>query len=41
MVNHKAVRMDHGVHPDDQVALFPKEYMIFADWKNLRFSHRP
>jgi len=36
MVNHKAVPFDYGVCPGDRVALFPREYMIFADWKNSR-----
>lgn len=37
MVNHKAVSSSHLIQPGDRVALFPKEYAIFADWKNLRF----
>ena len=37
MVNHKAVSPNHMIQPGDRVALFPKEYAIFADWKNLRF----
>ena len=37
MVNHKAVPFDYAVYPGDRVALFPKEYMIFADWKDFRF----
>ena len=36
MVNHRAVRPDHVIQPGDRVALFPREYAIFADWKNLR-----
>jgi molybdopterin converting factor small subunit len=36
MVNHKAVSFDYGVLPGDRVALFPKEYMVFADWKDFR-----
>ena len=36
MVNHRAVPADHLVHPGDRVACFPREYMIFADWKNFR-----
>jgi hypothetical protein len=36
MVNHKAVPFDYAVCPGDRVALFPREYMIFADWKNFR-----
>ena len=35
MVNHRAVPFDHVVYPGDRVALFPREYMIFADWKNF------
>ncbi len=37
MVNHKAVSPTQVIQPGDRVALFPKEYAIFADWKNLRF----
>ena len=36
MVNHRAVPSDHVIQPGDRVALFPREYAIFADWKNLR-----
>lgn len=36
MVNHKAVHMDHLVHPGDRVSLFPPEYAFFADWKGFR-----
>jgi molybdopterin converting factor small subunit len=36
MVNHRAVPSEHVVNPGDRVALFPREYMIFADWKNYR-----
>jgi len=36
MVNHRAVPPDYVVNPGDRVALFPREYMIFADWKNYR-----
>lgn len=36
MVNHRAVSLDHVIHPGDRIALFPKEYAIFADWKNFR-----
>ena len=36
MVNHRAVTSDHIVNPGDRVACFPREYMIFADWKNFR-----
>jgi len=36
MVNYRAVPLDHVVHPGDRIALFPKEFAIFADWKNFR-----
>ncbi len=36
MVNHKAVPFDFAVCPGDRVALFPREYMVFADWKDFR-----
>ncbi len=36
MVNHKAVHMDSTIYPGDRIALFPKEYPIFADWKDFR-----
>ncbi len=36
MVNHRAVPTDYPVNPGDRVACFPREYMIFADWKNFR-----
>ena len=36
MVNHRAVPPDQVIHPGDRVSLFPKEYMIFADWKDFR-----
>jgi molybdopterin converting factor small subunit len=36
MVNHRAVSLDHVIHPGDRIALFPKEYAIFADWKDFR-----
>ena len=36
MVNHRGVSPDHVILPGDRVALFPREYAIFADWKNLR-----
>ena len=36
MVNHRAVPPGHVVQPGDRVACFPREYMIFADWKNFR-----
>jgi molybdopterin converting factor small subunit len=37
MVNHSAVSRDHVVHPGDRVALFPREYAFFPDWKDFRF----
>lgn len=36
MVNHRAVSEDHLILPGDRVALFPREYAIFADWRDLR-----
>jgi len=36
MVNHRAVPSDHLILPGDRVALFPREYAIFADWRDLR-----
>ena len=36
MVNYRAVSLDHVIHPGDRIALFPKEYPIFADWKDFR-----
>ena len=36
MVNHKAVSSTHVIQPGDRVALFPREYAIFADWKDMR-----
>ncbi len=36
MINHRAVSKDSKIHPGDRVSLFPKEYPIFADWKNFR-----
>jgi len=36
MVNHKAVYMDSTIYPGDRIALFPKEYPVFADWKDFR-----
>ena len=36
MVNHKAVHMDSTIYQGDRVALFPREYPIFADWKDYR-----
>jgi len=37
MVNHGAVPKTSIIHPGDRLALFPKEYVVFADWKDLRF----
>ena len=38
MVNHRAVSKDSTIHPGDRVSLFPKEYLVFADWKDFRFQ---
>lgn len=36
MVNHRAVPVTTIIKPGDRVALFPREYPIFADWISLR-----
>jgi sulfur carrier protein ThiS len=36
MVNHRAISPDHVIQPGDRVSIFPREYAIFADWKNFR-----
>ena len=36
MVNYRAVPSDRVIQPGDRVALFPREYAIFADWRDLR-----
>lgn len=36
MVNHRAVPSEHIINPGDRVALFPREYRVFADWKDYR-----
>ena len=41
MVNYRAVSSDQVIQPGDRVALFPREYAIFADWKNLRTADSP
>lgn len=38
MVNHRAVTPDHLIRPGDRLALFPKEYPLFADWTDFRSS---
>ena len=37
MVNHNAVPKKSIIHPGDRLALFPREYVIFADWHDLKF----
>jgi len=37
MVNHRAVPKKSTIQPGDRLALFPKEYIVFADWRDLRF----
>ena len=37
MVNFRAVHKDYAIQPGDRLSLFPKEYPIFADWKDHRF----
>ena len=41
MVNHRAISKDSTVQPGDRVSLFPKEYPIFADWKDFRSQFPP
>ncbi|MEF8822480.1 MAG: MoaD/ThiS family protein [Desulfohalobiaceae bacterium] len=36
MLNNRPVRMDARVRTGDRVALFPREYPVFADWKDYR-----
>ncbi|MEW5722103.1 MAG: hypothetical protein AB1896_03285 [Thermodesulfobacteriota bacterium] len=36
MVNHRAAAPDQLVGPGDRLAVFPKEYVIFADWACFR-----
>jgi hypothetical protein len=37
MVNYRAVPKDSTIYPGDRLSLFPKEYPVFVDWKDLRF----
>lgn len=37
MVNHRAVPRESVICPGDRLSLFPREYMVFSDWKDLRF----
>ena len=37
MVNHKAVGKGTVIQPGDRVAVFPREYIVFTDWKDFRF----
>ncbi len=37
MLNHRSVPGDTVVHPGDRLAVFPREYPIFADWRDHRF----
>jgi len=37
MINHCAVPKNSIIHPGDRLALFPKEYVVFADWHDLKF----
>ena len=38
MVNNRAVKADTLINPGDRIALFPREYPLFADWKDFRFD---
>ena len=37
MVNHRSVPKDSSVGPGDRLSLFPKEYIVFGEWKDHRF----
>ncbi len=37
MVNHTAVPKNSIIHPGDRLALFPRDYVVFADWHDLKF----
>lgn len=37
MVNHRSVPRDSSVCPGDRLSLFPREYIIFGEWKDHRF----
>ncbi len=37
MVNYRAVPKDSTIYPGDRLSLFPKEYPVFVDWKDLRY----
>ena len=37
MVNHRAVSKETLIYPGDRLALFPREYAVFADWRDFRF----
>ena len=34
MITHSPVHPESKIQPDDSVALFPREYPFFADWKD-------
>ena len=36
MVNCRSASKDCRIKPGDRLALFPREYPIFADWKDYR-----
>lgn len=36
MLNHRASCLYETVRPGDRLALFPKEYAVFVDWKDFR-----
>jgi hypothetical protein len=36
LVNHRAVPKTTLIRPGDRLSLFPREYPIFADWKDFR-----
>jgi hypothetical protein len=36
MANHRALSFQGTVRPGDRLALFPREYAVFVDWKDFR-----
>lgn len=37
MVNHRSVPKETCVSPGDRLSLFPREYIIFGEWRDHRF----
>ena len=38
MINYRAARTETLIEPGDRVALFPREYPLFVDWKDFRLK---